>query len=108
MEAANEVNDEAALDTPIDANDAPTVDLSRADSEDSPTIAKSGSGSTILTEGKNKRELIWKTAEGTEKRLMLPIEIIQEDIMDDPERLLQGVSDQEVSKEERTKLVSAL
>ena len=36
----------------------------------------------------NNRELIWKTAEGAEKRLLLPIEMIKEDVMDDPERLL--------------------
>ena len=54
------------------------------------------------------RELIWKTAEGAEKRLMLPIEMIKEDVMDDPERLLENVSPDEADEEERAKILSAL
>lgn len=50
--------------------------------------ASSGSGGGNQS---NDRELIWKTAEGTEKRLVLPIEMIKEDVMDDPERLLESV-----------------
>ena len=37
------------------------------------------------------RELVWKTSDGAEKRLALPIEMIKEDVMDDPERLLKTV-----------------
>ena len=53
------------------------------------------------------RELIWRTADGAEKRLVLPIEMIQEDVMDDPEHLLKTISPQ-ATKEERAKMLSAL
>ena len=58
------------------------------------------------------RELIWRAADGAEKRLMLPIEMIKEDIMDDPERLLDNLSPglvpNEADDEERAKILSAL
>jgi len=53
------------------------------------------------------RELIWKTADGAEKRLLLPIEMIKEDIMDDPEHLLNTL-DPDVKDEDRAKILSAL
>ena len=78
LEAAEAVNNQAALDTPIEANDAPEADELMAklgsanqfstDQDVTPTLKQTGKN--------NSRELVWKTAEGTEKRLILPIDII--------------------------------
>ena len=52
------------------------------------------------------RELVWKTADGTEKRLELPIEMIKEDAMEDPEFLLSQVDRDEVPEEEWNKMIA--
>ena len=66
------------------------------------TTAESPSSST------GGHELVWKTSEGAEKRLVLPIEMIKEDVMDDPERLLKKInSDNSVTQEDRAKILSA-
>ena len=70
--------------------------------------APSISSSSAASGGVGPRELIWKTAEGTEKRLFLPIEMIQEDVMDDPERLLANVGSIVTNDAERAKILSAL
>ena len=123
IQAASEVNDDDALNTLIEGSEVPSHDnleqteghQSTSNSPDSsPKLSqKGGSLSSPAqpvpspTTNMGGRELIWKTADGTEKRLLLPIEMIQEDVMDDPEHLFETLSPA-ATKEERAKMLSAL
>ena len=111
MEAAAAVNDGSALDTPIQGHEAAlTAGLASGDSPGPSELgAKTpATNATPSQSGLGSRELIWKTAEGTEKRLVLPIEIIQEDVMDDPERLLSEVDRGNMSDDEWNKMLAAI
>ena len=126
IKAASEVNDDDALNTLIEGSEMPSHDnlepteqteghQSSTNSPDSsPKLSQKGGGglsspshSVPQTTTIGGRELIWKTADGTEKRLLLPIEMIQEDVMDDPEHLFNTLSPA-ATKEERAKMLSAL
>ena len=54
------------------------------------------------------REMVWTTAEGQEKRLVLPIEMIKEDIMEDPEHYMSTLERGDMSEEEFNKMVVAI
>ena len=100
LEAAAAVNDDDTLiNTAIDQNEAAQLSEKTIGNSSSPGLQATHEGS---------RELIWKNADGAEKRLLLPIEMIKEDIMDDPERLLANASPDEADDAERAKILSAL
>ncbi len=127
IQAASEVNDDDALNTLIEGSEMPSNDnlepteqteghQSSSNSQpSSPKLSQKGGGVSSSspplpgpqTTTMGGRELIWKTADGTEKRLLLPIEMIQEDVMDDPEHLFNTLSPA-ATKEERAKMLSAL
>ena len=52
--------------------------------------------------------MVWTTAEGQEKRLVLPIEMIKEDIMEDPEHYMSTLERGDMSEEEFNKMVVAI
>ena len=52
--------------------------------------------------------MVWTTAEGQEKRLVLPIEMIKEDMMEDPEHYMSTLDRGEMSEEEFGKIVAAI
>ena len=104
VEAAAAVNDDGLINTPIEKSEAAQIQNTRSDS----AVDSQGGSSGLKAANSGSRELIWKTAEGAEKRLLLPFEMIKEDVMDDPERLLENVSPDEADDEERAKILSAL
>ena len=89
VEAASAVNDDGLINTPIEKSDGVQLQAARSDSA---ANSQGGGSPGLKAANSGSRELIWKTAEGAEKRLLLPIEMIKEDVMDDPERLLENVS----------------
>ena len=56
------------------------------------------------------RELVWRRSDGVEKRMVLPIEIIQEDLMEDTDHILKTVeSNFEIKDDEdREKILSVV
>ena len=53
--------------------------------------------------------MIFKTADGADKKFTLPIESIKEDILEDPEAMLAEIEGAEqIDEEDRAKLLSAL
>ena len=52
--------------------------------------------------------MVWKTAEGIEKRFMLPIETIKEDVLEDPVHFLKTFERGDMSEEDYNKMVAAI
>lgn len=52
--------------------------------------------------------MVWTTAEGIEKRLVLPIEMIKEDMMEDPEHYMSTLERGDMNEQEFNKMVSAI
>ena len=52
--------------------------------------------------------MVWTTSEGTEKRLVLPIEMIKEELMDDPEHFMSTFERGELSEDEYQKMKEAI
>ena len=52
--------------------------------------------------------MVWKTSEGIEKRLILPIEMIKEEVMDDPEHFISTFKQGEMPEDEYLKMKEAI
>ena len=58
--------------------------------------------------GQSQHQHIFKTREGNEKRLSLPIETIIEDVIEDPEHFIEEINDSVNLKDDEERLKQAI